>query len=220
MSTQRGFTLVELLVAIAILAMVAVLGWRGLDGIVRSREALTAQMETTRGLQLAFAQLQSDGEHLADPATVHGRPTLAADDSQLVMVRSVAADNEPSRLQVVAYRTTNGVLTRSESQGTRDLGQLDVLWQAAVAADDASRPVALQAGVTALRVRLFQDESWRAPPTPLGARRRKAAPVIPAGVAAPGMRQRAPGPLQGMEVALRVDGQRQSMTKVFLLGGV
>ena len=66
-SRQRpaGFTLVELLVAIAILAMVAVLGWRGLDGIVRARVALTADMETTRGMQLAFAQMENDCEHAA-----------------------------------------------------------------------------------------------------------------------------------------------------------
>ena len=68
MRRARGFTLVELLVAISILAMVAVLGWRGLDGIVRARVALTDQMEVTRGMQLAFAQMQSDCEHMADDA--------------------------------------------------------------------------------------------------------------------------------------------------------
>jgi len=31
---RAGFTLIELLVAISVLAVVAVLGWRGLDGIV------------------------------------------------------------------------------------------------------------------------------------------------------------------------------------------
>lgn len=218
MNTQRGFTLVELLVAIAILAMVAVLGWRGLDGIVRSREALTAQMETARGLQLAFAQLQSDGEHLVDPEAVHGRPTLAANDSQLVMVRSTKGENEPSRLQVVAYRTEGGILARTESIGTRDLAQLDMLWQAAVGSDNPDRPVKLQAGVTGLRVRVFQDEAWRFPPSPQGARARQLAGRLPGAVAAPG--RRGPGPLQGMEVALRVEGQRQSLVKVFLLGGV
>jgi general secretion pathway protein J len=34
---QRGLTLIELLVAISVLAFVAVLGWRGLDSIVRAR---------------------------------------------------------------------------------------------------------------------------------------------------------------------------------------
>ena len=60
-----GFTLIELLVAIGILAMVAVLGWRGLDSIMRSREVLTGQLEQARGMQLAFAQMQSDCDHLA-----------------------------------------------------------------------------------------------------------------------------------------------------------
>ena len=44
----RGFTLIELLVAISVLAIVAVLGWRGLDGIVRARVALTGNLEQTR----------------------------------------------------------------------------------------------------------------------------------------------------------------------------
>lgn len=35
-----GFTLIELLVAITVMAIVAVLGWRGLDGIVRARLTL------------------------------------------------------------------------------------------------------------------------------------------------------------------------------------
>src|SRR5471032_421874 len=64
-SSRNGFTLVELLVAIGVLAMVAVLGWRGLDSIVRSREVLTSQLEQARGMQLAFAQMQSDCDHLA-----------------------------------------------------------------------------------------------------------------------------------------------------------
>ncbi len=62
---SRGFTLVELLVAIGILAIVAVLGWRGLDSIVRARIALSAEIESTRGMQLAFAQMQS---HAAEPS--------------------------------------------------------------------------------------------------------------------------------------------------------
>ena len=65
--SAAGFTLIELLVAIGILAMVAVLGWRGLDSIMRSREVLTGQLEQARGMQLAFAQMQgmAEGEALA-----------------------------------------------------------------------------------------------------------------------------------------------------------
>src|SRR5665811_345320 len=65
---HKGLTLVELLVAISVLGFVAVLGWRGLDSIVRARIALTSDLEQTRGMQLAFAQLQSDCAHLVSPS--------------------------------------------------------------------------------------------------------------------------------------------------------
>ena len=77
-SRHRGLTLVELLVAISVLGFVAVLGWRGLDSIVRARIALTSELEQTRGMQLAFAQLQSDCEHLASPSIMPDRVPLAA----------------------------------------------------------------------------------------------------------------------------------------------
>jgi hypothetical protein len=111
-------------VAISILAIVAVLGWRGLDGIIRARVALTNQMETTRGMQLAFAQMQSDCEHIAGRDVLDRRPYLLTGTDRLTMVREVFTENQPSRLQVVAYRIVNG-LVRRESPGVRDLVQLD-----------------------------------------------------------------------------------------------
>ena len=77
------------------LAIVAVLGWRGLDGIVRSRQALTEQMEQTRGIQLAFAQMQSDMEQRALRKQLASRETLAADADRMIFVRTVLAG--PSR---------------------------------------------------------------------------------------------------------------------------
>src|SRR5436309_2985706 len=103
-ASQRGLTLVELLVAISILAFVAVLGWRGLDGIVRARISLTADMEQTRGMQLAFAQLQNDCAHLVTSATIPDRVPLVTDEGRLMLVRTVFADNQPTRLQVVTYQ--------------------------------------------------------------------------------------------------------------------
>jgi len=105
---NKGFTLIELLVAISVLAIVAVLGWRGLDGIVRARVALTNELEQTRGMQLAFAQIQSDCAHIAKEGDIGGRAILVAEPGRVIMVRTVFADNQPSRVQVIAYRLRDG----------------------------------------------------------------------------------------------------------------
>ena len=195
---NKGFTLIELLVAISILAIVAVLGWRGLDGIIRSRGALTAQMEQTRGLQLAFAQLQNDCENLATTTLLHGRPYLQAENDRITMVRLVLAENEPSRLEVVAYRVRDGVLTRRESIATRDLQQLDALWQAAITDADTVAGVALQSGLQGMTMRYWMGSGWTA-----------AASVSTAS-----------NNPSGMEVSLAVAGQDIPMVKSFLLGAL
>lgn len=198
MTRSRGFTLVELLVAISILAMVAVLGWRGLDGIVRARVALTEQMENTRGMQLAFAQMQSDCESAARDL-LENRPFLQIDEDRLTLVRTVLTENEPSRLQVVSYRIVNGALIRRESNPTRDLVQLDVLWQAALTDADTTPPVALHHGVAGMQLLMWQANQWRS----------KELTQADAGLATPPT---------GLRVALTLQGTGGPMNKSFLLG--
>ena len=56
----RGFTLIELLIAAALLAVLAVLAWRGLDSVLASRQRIVAASDELRSLTLAFAQLDED----------------------------------------------------------------------------------------------------------------------------------------------------------------
>lgn len=210
---KRGFTLVELLVAISVMAIVAVLGWRGLDSIVRARVALNSDLGQTRGLQLAFAQMQSDASHIAGTADIGGRQVLAADADRLTLVRTVFAENQPSRVQVISYRLRDGVLTRRESVATRDLRELDTSWMAALADTDTGPAVALQSDVSVMAVRSWSTEAmaWRtgtnnaANPSPQGA---------------PGTPPQTVGAetATGIEVSLRLRGSDADLVKVFLLG--
>jgi general secretion pathway protein J len=202
MKTARGFTLVELLVAIGILAMVAVLGWRGLDGIVRARVALTDQMEMTRGMQLAFAQMQSDCEHAVDATVLGRRPFLQQADNRLTLVRTVLNENEPARLQVIAYRLVNGQLMRRESNTTRDLVELDALWQASVSDTDPTPPVTLQGGVESMGVLVWQNNAWQKQPQ------------------ATAQGGSVPSAVTGVQVVLAARGFAQPLTKSFLLGSI
>ncbi|RYF03825.1 MAG: prepilin-type N-terminal cleavage/methylation domain-containing protein [Oxalobacteraceae bacterium] len=201
---QRGFTLVELLVAISILAIVAVLGWRGLDSIMRARSSLTTQMEVTRGMQLAFAQLQSDCEHITRPDILNGRPYLLIGNDRITMVRDVFTENQPSRLQVVAYRIVNGTLVRRESNVTRDLAELDALWQASTSDTDTGGAVALQGGVAGMQVLVWQNNGWRQGVTTINTTAQSAT----------GVSQDA----TGLQVALQQQGQQVPLSKFFLIG--
>lgn len=204
---HRGLTLVELLVAISVLGFVAVLGWRGLDSIVRARIALTSDLEQTRGMQLAFAQLQSDCAHLVSPSALPNRIPLAAGQGRLTLVRTVFADNQPSRLKVISYRVSDGVLTRRESVATRDLRELDTLWLSAVNDTDASQGVVLQSDVTGMAMRLWVSGSngWRSDLDVLTAHAGStASPPLPT----------------GLEVTMQLRGRDTGMLKIFLLGAV
>jgi general secretion pathway protein J len=226
---QKGLTLIELLVAISVLAFVAVLGWRGLDSIVRARVALNEDLEHTRGMQLAFAQMQNDFAQMVTRSVVPDRAPLVIDQNRVTLIRKVYADNQPSRLQVVTYHVKDDVLMRRESEATRDLMELDNLWTAAESDAGTMQDVALQSGVAALTMRLWETNGWGQPNVNPPA---ASQPVqrIAKGSMMPGSRG-APAPgtpppqanqlaMTGLQVALQLKGRETSMLKVFLLGAV
>lgn len=210
----HGFTLIELLVAITILAIVAVLGWRGLDSIVRSRVALTQELEQTRGIQLAFAQMQSDCAQVVQPDDVGGRPTLVVETERITLIRSVRTENQPLRVQVVSYRLREGTLIRAESAATRELAELDAMWQTMreEGGTGAATGVALRADIAGMRVQSWftAQPGWRDPVAPSANVENDASfaqqSVMPSGLQ--------------VQLQLRDQTDGPGMTKIFLVGAV
>ena len=56
----RGFTLVELLVALFALSLLAVLSWRGLDGMTRAQALTETRADEVLALQTGLAQWNAD----------------------------------------------------------------------------------------------------------------------------------------------------------------
>ena len=56
----RGFTLIEVLVALSIMAVIAVLTWRGIDGMARAQESTRAYTDDVLALQAGLAQWRTD----------------------------------------------------------------------------------------------------------------------------------------------------------------
>jgi general secretion pathway protein J len=114
----RGFTLLELLVAITILSIVSVIAWRGLDSLVSTRERLEPEADDVRSLLTAFGQMERDLAHVPNPkflGLANSPISVSVTDGvammQLARIAPAAADR-PTEVQTVYYRVVDGTLMR------------------------------------------------------------------------------------------------------------
>lgn len=68
----RGFTLIELLVALSVMALLALLSWRGLDGMVRVQGDMHQRMDSVVSLQTGLTQWSVDLDAVVETAQVSG----------------------------------------------------------------------------------------------------------------------------------------------------
>jgi len=57
---QQGFTLIEVLVALTLMALVSLISWRGLDAVQRTGERLDERAEETLSMVRALGQIERD----------------------------------------------------------------------------------------------------------------------------------------------------------------
>ena len=96
-----GFTLVEVLVAMMVMAIMAGMAWQGVDGIVRARDSSQARLEQTLRLNTVIAQWQQDLASIQDSAAVP--LALSCDGASVRLTRRT-----PTGLQVVAWSLRPG----------------------------------------------------------------------------------------------------------------
>ncbi len=119
---QSGFTLVELLVALAAMAVLAGLGWMGVDSMVRSRDATQAAMD--RSLRLSTVLLQWEQDLAAVQETV-AVPPMQFDGRTLRLTRD-AGDG----LRIVAWTHRDGAWWRWAGPVVLRSGELQQSWLA------------------------------------------------------------------------------------------
>ncbi len=114
---SRGFTLVEMLTALLIMALLAIAGYRGLNAVLQSRTAVSQETNKWQQLMLLFAQMEQDAAQAlhrpirdrngnAQPEWLGLATTAGPDDAQLAFTRAGVADEGEARQtpQRVGYR--------------------------------------------------------------------------------------------------------------------
>lgn len=155
----NGFTLVEVLVALALLALVGLISWRGLDHVVEQRARADAESLAMERVLRTLAQMERDVAQRIPDALFSAR--LIGSTTLPFALDVVAEDGGQVRLSILRrFPVTYGV--RSVTWQVDEEGWLVRRLAAAGETDDADIVVMLD-GVRQLGVRFLVEGQWIEP---------------------------------------------------------
>jgi general secretion pathway protein J len=180
----KGFTLVEVLVALVVMSLMALLSWQGIDGMAKASSMHRARSDDVAAIQTALLQWRTDLDHMIDasqtpPAALSSGSTAAStakavefDSRVLRVTRRFEADE----LRVVAWGSrqvetitgSNRRLLRWVSEPIRTRGEWQAAWDLAARwgqnPSDADR--AKETGVLSIdewQIFYYRNDAWSNP---------------------------------------------------------
>jgi len=167
-ASNAGFTLVELLVALFAMALLAVMSWRGLDGMSRAQEQTQARSDEVLALQVGLEQWGADLDAVVQ---LPGTPALDWNGRVLRITRS--SSTAPGDGVVVVGWTRRivdgrGMWLRWQSAPAITREQLTQAWQQADVwsqnpGDAERRGEVAVAPLTDWQVFYFRGNAWTNP---------------------------------------------------------
>jgi general secretion pathway protein J len=133
---NQGLTLIEVLVALSIMAVLALLSWRVIDGMAKTQTIARDHSDHWLNWQTTMAQWQTDLDAMADAGTVG---PLDFDGRVLRLTRRDSANDARPEMRVVAWTVqtapsgTTPHLMRWTSRPFHDQTELQNAWNAALA---------------------------------------------------------------------------------------
>ena len=172
-----GFTLIELMVAISVMAVMAVLSWRGLDGMTQAQSSLQKRADEVLTLQAGLNQWGADLDALIQlPQTQSldwdGRALRMTRRSATALVDASSSGTSDEAVLVVAWARRDvagaGQWLRWQSPPLRTRGEVDVAWQGAAQwaqnpGDDLKAREVLISPLSEWQVFFYRGDAWTNP---------------------------------------------------------
>lgn len=154
MRATRGFTLVEVLVALFVMALLAAMAWQGVDSMLRARDAGQARIERTLRLATVLAQWEQDLQAVHANSVLPS--SLAFDGASLRLVRD--ADDG---LQLIVWALREGRWQRWTSPVAQRGDELQQHWLASQQLQGGEPgQLTVHEGIAAWQVYFFRGNSW------------------------------------------------------------
>ncbi|MBI5276434.1 MAG: prepilin-type N-terminal cleavage/methylation domain-containing protein [Burkholderiales bacterium] len=169
MRSGRGFTLVELLVALGVMGLLAIMSWRGLDGMTRAHELTGARNDEVLALQTGLAQWGADLDAVVPLAQM---PALEWNGRVLRITRRGTA-SVIDGIHVVAWARRDGHWLRWETPSLATRGEVESAWQQADlwAANPSDEQRRWEVKVTPLadwQLFYYRNDAWTNPQSSAG----------------------------------------------------
>jgi general secretion pathway protein J len=117
---RHGFTLVEVLVALLVMAILSTITWQGLEGILRARDGSRVALDRTARLATVVVQWEQDLQALHETLAV---PALHFDGRTVRMTRRV-----PGGVALVIWSVREGRWQRWVGPATTRITDLQEAW--------------------------------------------------------------------------------------------
>lgn len=148
-----GFTLVEVLVALLIMSVIATMAWRGLDGILKTRDVAQGSTDRVLRLQSVIAQWEADLNAVMDTAVI---PAFEFNGSTLRLTR-----HQPEGAQLVVWALHGKTWHRWASPPAARPTELEEYWMRSqqLLGNERGQMKALE-GVNQWRLYYFRNNAW------------------------------------------------------------
>ncbi|WP_448250929.1 PulJ/GspJ family protein [Ottowia oryzae] len=194
-----GFTLIEVLVALTIMAVMAMLTWRGIDGMARAQESTRRYTDDVLALQAGLSQWRADLDAMMVWPVTDGSPPYQTSASQrslswdgrLLRITRASAGEPAGGLRVVAWtRRPDGQWLRWQSAPFLSQNAWKAAWDNAenwshaaneLAAEGTGAQAVRVANATEWQVHYFRNNAWTNPLSS-GAESAAAVGTLPDGV--------------------------------------
>ncbi len=134
MKSNQGFTLIEVMIALIIMAIIGIMTWRGLDGSLRSKEVIEQHIEEHKAIQTLINNWQNDCKGLTNGLNSE-IPNFVKGNKSFWLIKHISSINAQG-WQIIAYTLTDKKLQRLQSVIFPTKAELETLWLSALKEPD------------------------------------------------------------------------------------